>query len=278
MDALIAAALSTNQDNLALGNELFAAEGARFIRNAAAPDVRDANLIDSITAASPAQIEALLARAARAYVHCRHLRCDVDPRTPPQFEARLRLDPAWSWSEVLLLVLDGELGAKPPPFDVRRIDGEAGWQAFAALHALNWQEHAERGDEAGAAIAAIMRGKAPPRRFWLGCIDGMPRGYLSSWEGTNGVGQVESLFVQREFRHRGLATALLARGLRDCREHGAGPIVITTDASDTPKQLYAALGWRPLALKRSYLKPLPKRSAAGARAPAESGQAGGEKV
>ncbi len=258
MDALIAAALATNQDNLALGNEVFEADGGRFIRNVAAPGVYDANLIDSITAAAPEEVEALLARAEREYARCRHLRCDVDPRTPPQFEARLRLDPNWSCTEVLLLVLTDELRVQPAPFAVRRIVDAAGWDAFAALHALDWQEYAETGSETGsetgAAIAAVMRRKAPPVRFWLGCVDGVPRGYLTSWEGPNGVGQVESLFVQPQFRHRGLATALLARGVRDCREHGAGPVAIATDVADTPKQMYATPGWRPIAVKRNYLK------------------------
>jgi GNAT superfamily N-acetyltransferase len=263
VNALLAAALATNQDNLALGNEVLRDAGARFVRNLGAPGVYDANFVDSITAAAPQEIDALLARAEQVYAHCRHLRCDIDPRTPPEFEARLRLDPAWTCTEILLLVLDGELHAQPRSFEVRRIVTAAGWEAFSALHALDWQEFAGAEREPGAAVAAGSRRKSPPVRFWLGYIDGVPCGYLTSWEGTNGVGQVESLFVQPEFRHRGLATALLARCVRDCRDHGAGPVVIATDAADTPKQMYAALGWRPLAVKRSYLKPQPSGRAPG---------------
>lgn len=260
MNERIAAALATNQDHLALGNEVFSAPGCRCVRNLAAPGILNANFIDSISASSPRDIEALLTRAARDYAHSPRLRFDVDARTPPEFEARLRLEPGLSCTEMLVLLLDGDLRAHPAPLDVRQLVDAPGWDAFAALHALNWREDVED-DEVGRTFAANMRRRAPPVRFWLGHIDGVPRGYLTSWEGTNGVGQVESLYVQPEFRHRGLATALLVQGVRDCRSHGAGPVVIVTDAADTPKQMYAALGWRPVAVKRNYLKPQTVRAA-----------------
>ncbi len=98
--------------------------------------------------------------------------------------------------------------------------------------------------------------KSPPVRYWLAYVDGEPRGYFNSWAGIDGVGQVESLFVQAEYRHRGLATALIHHCVADARAHGAGPVVIVADASDTPKRMYAAMGFRPVAVKREYLKTL----------------------
>ncbi|OGO52256.1 MAG: hypothetical protein A2148_06360 [Chloroflexi bacterium RBG_16_68_14] len=85
-------------------------------------------------------------------------------------------------------------------------------------------------------------------------MDGAPRAYCSSWEGIDGVGQVEYLFTHPEYRHRGLATALIHRSVADCRERGAGHVVIVADPADTPKQMYAAMGFRPVAIKRSYWK------------------------
>lgn len=252
MNKLVAAALTMNQEFLSLGNEVFQADGGRFIRSVAAPGVYDTNLVDTVTAASPQEIEALLARAEREYVRCSHLRFDVDPRTPPEFEAHLRLDSAWSCTEMLVLILEDELRTQPAPFEIREIVDAAGWEALNALHARDWLESVADEEDVGAAIAGGMRRKSPPARFWLGFVDGVPRGYLSSWEGTGGVGQVETLFVQPEIRHRGLATALLAHGVRDCRSHGAGPVVIATAVDDTPKHMYAALGWRPVAVKRNY--------------------------
>ena len=51
-------------------------------------------------------------------------------------------------------------------------------------------------------------------RNWLVSIDGVAAGFLSSWPGTNGVGMVEDLYVHPLYRHRGLATALLAHRYR----------------------------------------------------------------
>src|SRR5581483_3306665 len=111
MNELTIAALATNQDNLVLGNQVLFTDGARFIRNVAAPSIYDANFVDTITVHTAAGIEALLARAEQAYAHTRHLRFDVDARTPPEFEARLCLDDAFSCSEALVLALEGEMRA-----------------------------------------------------------------------------------------------------------------------------------------------------------------------
>ena len=96
--------------------------------------------------------------------------------------------------------------------------------------------------------------KAPAVRSWLVWLDGGARAYLSSWPGENGVGMVEDLYTEQAYRHRGLATALLAHCVADARARGAGPVVIGADVNDTPKRMYAALGFRPLFVSRSYLR------------------------
>jgi len=256
VDRLLAAALTVNQDNLALGNETFEAAGARFVRSIAAPDIYDANHVDRLTASTPAEIDALLERAALEYAHCQHLRFDVDPSTPPEFEARLHLD-GYVASEGLVSILEGELVGEPQRFDVREVSDDAGWAAYGNLKALDWAASRERlgqapQPEVGLRMTATEREKSPPRRYWLALVDGVPRGFLSSWEGNAGVGQVEDLFVHPDYRHRGVATALLHHCVADCRAHGAGPVAIVADPTDTPKQMYAAMGWRPIAVIRHY--------------------------
>ena len=104
------------------------------------------------------------------------------------------------------------------------------------------------------ALAATQRLKSPPIRVFLAYIAGEPVGYFNAWEGIDGVGQVENLFVHPSYRHRGVATALIAHCVDDARAHGGGPVVIVSDPTDTPKQMYVALGFRPVALKRGSLK------------------------
>lgn len=71
---------------------------------------------------------------------------------------------------------------------------------------------------------------------------------------AGGVGKVEDLFTAPAFRHRGIATALIAHAVDDARQRGAGPVLIGADANDTPKAMYSAMGFRPLLMYRSFVK------------------------
>ena len=253
---LIARALDVNAANLALGHETFDSDGARFVRNRDVPDIYDANHVAAITASTPDEIDRLLARVEREFDGYRHRMFHTDYRTPPPFEARLLLD-GYERSDALVLLLEGDLRGEPKPHDIRPIDDDAGWQAHSTLQSLDWAESRQKQGRdpepaVGESIARANRLKSPPVRYWLVYDDGAPRGFFSSWGGIAGVGQVESLFLQGEYRHRGLATALLHHCVADARKHGAGPVVIVADPTDTPKQMYAAMGWRPVALQREY--------------------------
>jgi GNAT superfamily N-acetyltransferase len=96
--------------------------------------------------------------------------------------------------------------------------------------------------------------KAPALSFWLARVDDSEAAFFSSWPGLDGVGIVEDLFTRPEFRRRGIATALIAHCVADARARGAGPVAISARAADTPKHMYAAFGFRPVAISRSYLK------------------------
>ena len=253
-------ALAVNQANLALGHETFTADGATFVRDLEFPSVYDANHVAHVAAATPDEIERVFARADREFAHCKHRAFHADFLTPPTFEARLQLD-GYQSSQVLVMLLEGDLRGVPKPYDIRPVDNDAAWDAFYVLHKQDWEEHAARtgggGDETvGLNLAQAQQRKSPPVRNWLAYEDGEPRGYFNAWEGIDGVGQVENLFVHAEYRHRGRATALIHHCVADARAHGAGPVVIVADASDTPKHMYAAMGFRPVAIKRSYLKTL----------------------
>jgi GNAT superfamily N-acetyltransferase len=91
-------------------------------------------------------------------------------------------------------------------------------------------------------------------RYFLAWDEDLPRAYFSAWPGEHGIGLVEDLFTEPAFRHRGLATALIARCVKDARARGAELVVIGGDANDTPRHMYAAMGFRPLMLTRQYSK------------------------
>jgi GNAT superfamily N-acetyltransferase len=266
---LVHRAMQVDHLFLALGHETFEGDGGRFVRDREFPGIHDANHVAAVTADTPEAVERLLERADREFAHCSHRLFLLDAWTPPVVEAVLLLR-GYERSDSLFLVLEAALTGVAPAHDVRALEDEAGWAAYARLKQRDWDEVALRlglQDVAwvGADMVRVHRRKSPPVRYWLAWVDGEPRGFVASLVGANGAGQVEDLYVEPEVRHRGLATALIHRAVADCRAHGAGPVLIVADGSDTPKTMYAAMGFRPLAVEHKYLL----RSAAGA--PAEGG-------
>jgi len=257
MDDLTRRACAVDHAFVALGHETFEADGARFVRDLRVPAIHDANSVSDVTATTPEEIERLLARVEREFAGVRHRQFMLDAATPPGVEAALVLR-GYEHSATLLLLLDGPLRSAAKPHDVRPLADEAGWAAYARLKQRDWDERAVQlglHDVAhvGAQMVRQHRAKSPPVQYWLAWLDGAPRGYLASWPGIDHVGQVEDLYVEPEMRHRGLATALIHHGVADCRARGAGPVVIAADTNDTPKAMYAAMGFRPVAVVRKYL-------------------------
>jgi GNAT superfamily N-acetyltransferase len=251
-------AISINWRNLALGHRSLEAEGATFVRNTDFPSIYDANFIYNVTASTPDEIESLVARARKEYAHCNELTFRLGPDTPAEFTARLALEGHARGGGALVLLLEGDLRGEAKPADIRPIDSEAGWSAYIDLKRADWREHAARIGEdpenmaVPDGLAATNRLKSPPARYFMAYVGGAPVGFFDAWEGEGGVGQVEDLFVLPEHRNKGIATALLHHCVADARAKGAGPIVIVADPTDTPKNIYARMGWHPIALCLQY--------------------------
>jgi len=256
-------AVAVDEGFMALGNERIEADGATFIRNRDIPDIWDANHVTQVTASTAVEIPRLLERVEREFVGFSHRRFHLDFTTPPVFEARLMLE-GYERSDSLVMLLEGELQGRPHRHDVRLVESEADWEAYTALHDVDWREYKERipggaggyDEETARQMMRSRRSKSPPVRTWMAYVDARPRAYLSSWAGLDGVGQVEDVFAHPDFRRQGLATALMHHGVAEARRDGAGPVVICADPADTPKQMYAAMGFQPVAVKRNYLKRL----------------------
>ncbi len=251
-------ALAVNQAWQALGNERFRADGATFIRNRSLLDIRDANHVMQVAASTPQEIDRLLARVEREFAGFPHRRFDIDFTTPPELEARLVLE-GYQRSDALVMLLESGPSGAAKPHDIRPVTDAADWDAYASLHDIDWREYRDRikspyDEKTAARMIKSRRTKTPPVRYWLACVDGESRAYGASWGGVDGVGQVEDLFTHPDFRHRGLATALIHHCVAEARKEGAGPVIIVADPSDTPKHMYAALGFRPVATMRDYWK------------------------
>jgi GNAT superfamily N-acetyltransferase len=236
-----------------LGCEVYHDPLARFVRNTDAPRIYDANLAAFVRAGTTEEIASVVGRADEVFAGLPHRVFHIDPWTPPAFEARLVLD-GFQFEDELQLLLERELEMpRPPPaVDIRLVDSNEDWSVIRRLTRLDHEEQARREvhplwDEAVTTeMVATKRAKAPELRFWLARADGTDCAFLSSWPGANGIGKVEDLFTHPDFRHRGIATALLVHCVQDARERGAGPVLIGALPNDTPMRMYAAMGFRPV--------------------------------
>jgi len=258
-DELLGRLLDTIHGYLALGNEVIDGPQVCFVRNTEVPDVYDANHVRYVRARTPKEIGAVLERADEVLAASRHRQFLIDPETPPSFEARLAME-GYECNFEMAMVLEGELTAHPTPrgVSIRPVQSEADWVALEKLFRANHEEEGRRSDRDALSpevtrqvVVACKARKAAT--FYVASIRGTDCGYFSSWPGTNGMAKVEDLFTLADFRHRGIATALIHHCVEDARARGAREVQISARVDDTPKEMYAALGFRPLAVLRSYL-------------------------
>jgi GNAT superfamily N-acetyltransferase len=256
---LVARAYETIVGWLARGHETRTQPLAQFVRDPRMPVVYDANFMADVRARTPDEIESVLAAADSMFRELGHRQFLWDPEMPIEFEARLHLD-GYETTTELILVLEGPLASSGPKVELRPAASDADWRVIYELCRLDHNEEVEKGfhrawePEVSEQIVAAKRVKAPDVRYYLARADGVDCAFFSAWPGENGVGQVEDLFTRADFRGRGIGTALLSACVDDARARGAGPVLIGARPTDTPKHMYAALGFRPLCVQRNYVK------------------------
>ena len=263
MNQLARLAFAVNQANLAVGCDVFQADGATFVRNRDFARVRDANFVTHVEAESQADIERLLRRVEIEFADLNFRIFRLNFETPPAFEARLLLDGFEHGRNDLIMTLDGPLPEQRGAIEIKPIQDRADWKAYAEMKQIAFGEYQRQvgTNEDPAIVAQLVKlsvAKAPPVRYWMAYVEGIASGFFSSYvpslPGLGEIGQVEDLFVHPAFRHRGIATALVERCVADCREQGAEQVMLVCDPGDTPKQMYAAMGFQPVALQRAYRK------------------------
>lgn len=244
---------------LALGHRVHEGPAGRVVREPVGPRIYDANHLQAVRASSSEAIEALLAFAEKELDGLGHRHVVVDPMTPPAFVARLALE-GYTPKPTLQMLLEGPLaGPEPAPVAVAAAREEADWRALRRLLREDHVEDCTRQgrppypEEVTDEMLAVKRRK-PGLRFWLARVQEEPAAFFSSWPGEGGVGMVEDLFTLPRFRRRGVARALIHHAVADARARGAREVLIGADPTDTPKELYARLGFRPVCLTWSWLR------------------------
>jgi GNAT superfamily N-acetyltransferase len=249
---LLARVYETLEGYYELGCEVRDEPLARFVRNVDAPRIYDVNFAAFVRAGTRDEIASVLDRADELFDGLPHRVFHIDLWTPPAFEAQLVLD-GFEFEDELQLLLEGDLGVSRdlPAIEIRLVESDDDWSTVRRLARLDHEEQARRqvhplwDEEVTSEMVATKRAKAPALRFWLARTPEADCAFLSSWPGANGVGKVEDLFTHPDFRHRGIASALIVHCVRDVRERGAGPVLIGALPNDTPMRMYAAMGFRP---------------------------------
>lgn len=253
-----ARACRTYRAYLALGHEVLKGPGGCVVRERRTPRIYDANHLQAGHAGTPGAVEALLDFADRALAGLGHRHVLTEPATSAALVAAVALR-GYAPKPTLQMLLPGPLaGPAPAPIDLRPAESEEDWRAFRTLLRQDHEEDcARRGrppyDDAVTDEMVAVKRRKPGLRFWLARVDGEDAGFFSAWAGVEGVGIVEDLFTLPRFRRRGVARALIHRAVEDARAGGAREVLIGADPADTPKELYARLGFHPVCVTWSWL-------------------------
>lgn len=99
----------------------------------------------------------------------------------------------------------------------------------------------------------------PEHRFVVDAPPGRPAAMATlRWHAA--TAQIEDVYTLPDARGRGHARTVLTHALRVAQEHGHTTIFIIADADDTPKELYARLGFSEIGRRLSARVAVPPRS------------------
>ena len=261
------------------------------VRTPERPDHRDGNVVDLLTPPDaddvPGRLESVRRLMEPVGVGHLHLRyelpvgmLDADGRDgvhrDPDERARDAALRAAGCEPDGLRVLTLDASGLPddassPPGDVsvERLEGPDGdlisgrrWYAAAVLDRYAHGDHVDQWRAWDAAwgawdrerITALARlGRA---EVWLASRHGMPVATLTLLDDTDGLVVVEDIVTHPAHRRRGIARALLTAALASLRTAASLERVALAVRPGSPAEaLYSALGFRPLADVRAWLRP-----------------------
>jgi ribosomal protein S18 acetylase RimI-like enzyme len=224
--------------------------GCLFLRNDESGEVYDVNHIRRIALPDGATVDDLLVEADDFFHHRSYRSIRIDPRTsPPAVEARLLQDGWKAGATEIILATDGELTGRAADVEIVAVEAEREWKLLEGLFALDYGDR----PDLGSGFFRTAKRRFPFFTYALALVDGKAVGFFS--EAVKGeYGYLENLFVDPDYRLRGVATALVQHTARLAREKGARTVFLPADANDTPKEMYWRMGFRPVFLARSYHK------------------------
>lgn len=218
------------------------------------PAVWDANFA---IAGAGATAGDLLTALDRAFGQAPWRTVVADCLTPPEVEAALPFAGYAQRIQAVEMLAQGSVTSPRPlaAVDLRPVDDAASWTTLAELVRADHREGGRTGaidDAVSAGLLATMRGRSPPCRNWLLVAVGDAVGYGTTVACPNGLGLIENLFTRPDRRGRGLMSAFIVAAAERLRAEGCAGVFLDAHADAASQRLYAALGFTPVALWRTW--------------------------
>jgi ribosomal protein S18 acetylase RimI-like enzyme len=169
---------------------------------------------------------------------------------------RERLEPGFvrlGWKpERFVLMVQRRPPDRPTENEVREVDEPTLRPLWA--EAIRTQPHGKE----EALVKQILEhrrdvGQAIPTRYFAAEADGRLVAHAELYS-EDGVGQTENVFTLPDYRGRGLARALVLRGVAESQTAGNDLTFLVADADDWPQRLYEKLGFETVGRYARFLK------------------------
>jgi GNAT superfamily N-acetyltransferase len=238
-----------------LGHEPVRGGGATIVATPDWPDTWDANFALPEPGATAAGV---IGAMDRHMPHTRWRVVAVDALTDPAFEAEIALAdfaPRTTLIEMLAPRITAHRGG--PAITTQLITDGAGWNRLEPLVRADHREGLRTGTVDAAVsngLLSSMRRRAPPCEYQLILIDGEAVGYGMTVRCPNGLALIEELFTLPAWRKRGAMSAFIAAEFARLTAQGCDAMFLDAHAHDTPKHLYAQLGFAPVAVTRHWVR------------------------
>lgn len=218
------------------------------------PDLWDANFALDKPGANPA---ALIAALDAAMAHSRWRVVYTDVLTEPAMLAALALAGFTQGPPLIEMHAPGDLCPPHPlpAISLQTVETADDWAAMASLVRIDHDEGKRTGQISEAisdGLIARMRSRVPAGSFALIQRDGVAVGYGMMLACPGRLGMLENLFTLPEARGRGVMSAFIVAAASRLRAQGCDGIFLDALSEESAKQLYARLGFQPVALTHRW--------------------------
>ena len=213
------------------------------------PSTWEANWVMAGPATSPSAVLRALDRHFANSWQAVH----VDSLTDPAVEAALALAGFSTDGALIEMIARAVTPAHPVPAIGLDPIEERDWERFTRLAVVDAAEGG-RAPSVAAELLDAKRRRLAGCQLWLLTENGEDIGFGFTAACPNGLGLIESLFTLPAHRGRGVMSGFIADAARRLRAQGCDALFLDAHAHDTPKHLYARLGFQPVALTRTWVR------------------------